>query len=217
MAGEATLSETGTRRGLLERLKRDGGQDAGALAAALGVSAMAVRQHLYALEAEGLVAFEEEARPLGRPAKLWRLTAAADRFFPDAHADLTLSLLGALRGAFGEAGLEKLLAVRTAEQIAQYGERVCPADPLAARLAALAAIRSEEGYMAAVLDDGSEGFLFVENHCPVCAAAKVCQGLCASELEVFRSVLGPDATVERSDHILAGARRCAYRVRPAGD
>lgn len=217
MAGEATLSETGTRRGLLERLKRDGGQDAGALAAALGVSAMAVRQHLYALEAEGLVAFEEEARPLGRPAKLWRLTAAADRFFPDAHADLTLSLLGALRGAFGEAGLEKLLAVRTAEQIAQYGERVRPADPLAARLAALAAIRSEEGYMAAVLDDGSEGFLFVENHCPVCAAAKVCQGLCASELEVFRSVLGPDATVERSDHILAGARRCAYRVRPAGD
>jgi predicted ArsR family transcriptional regulator len=56
------------------------------------------------------------------------------------------------------------------------------------------------------------GFLLVENHCPVCAAARTCQGLCASELEVFRRVLGPDVTVERSDHILAGARRCAYRV-----
>ncbi len=217
MTRDTANSDGGTRRGLLERLKRGGGQDAGALAAALGVSAMAVRQHLYALEAEGLVAFEEEARPLGRPAKLWRLTQAADRFFPDAHADLTVSLLGSLRGAFGEAGLEKLLAVRTAEQIADYGKRVRPADPLGKRLEALAAIRSEEGYMAVVVDEGAEGFLFVENHCPVCAAAKICQGLCASELEVFRRVLGPDATVERSDHILAGARRCAYRVRPASN
>ena len=27
-----------------------------------------------------------------------------------------------------------------------------------------------------------------------------------------RQVLGPDVTVERTDHILAGARRCAYRI-----
>jgi predicted ArsR family transcriptional regulator len=29
---------------------------------------------------------------------------------------------------------------------------------------------------------------------------------------VFRAVLGDDVRVERSDHILAGARRCAYRI-----
>ena len=213
--------EPRTRRGLLERLKQEGAQDAGALAETLGVSAMAVRQHLYALEGEGLVTFEAEPRPVGRPAKLWRLTAAADRFFPDGHADLTLGLLAALRETFGEAGMEKLLAARTAEQIAVYGRRVKPSDPLPARLAALAALRTEEGYMAAVERDGDDGgdggYLFVENHCPVCAAARSCQGLCASELEVFRAVLGPDVTVERCDHILAGARRCAYRVAEAGD
>jgi predicted ArsR family transcriptional regulator len=32
-------------------------------------------------------------------------------------------------------------------------------------------------------------------------------------LEVFQAVVGDQATVERVDHILAGARRCAYRVR----
>lgn len=211
--------EPRTRRGLIERLKQDGAQDASALAEDLGVSAMAVRQHLYALEGEGLVTFEEEARPVGRPAKLWRLTPAADRFFPDGHAELTLHLLAALRETFGEAGMERLLAARTAEQIAAYGRRVKPADSLKARLEALARIRTEEGYMAAVERDDSNGgagrggFLLVENHCPVCAAARTCQGLCASELEVFRRVLGPGVTVERSDHILAGARRCAYRVR----
>lgn len=217
MTRTAKPLEPRTRRGLLERLKCDGAQDAGALAETLGVSAMAVRQHLYALEREGLVTFEQDSRPVGRPAKLWRLTAAADRFFPDGHAALTLDLLAALREAFGEAGLEKLLAVRTAGQIATYQRRIDPADSLKARLAALARIRSEEGYMAAVQRDDSDGFLLVENHCPVCAAARTCQGLCASELEVFRRVLGPDVTVERGDHILAGARRCAYRVRATRD
>jgi predicted ArsR family transcriptional regulator len=116
--------------------------------------------------------------------------------------------------------MEKLLAARTAEQIAAYRRRVKASDPLKARLEALAKIRTEEGYMAAVKHDGGkgrDGFLLVENHCPVCAAARTCQGLCASELEVFRSVLGPDVTVERSDHILAGARRCAYRVTESDD
>lgn len=217
MTRTAKPLEPRTRRGLLERLKCDGAQDAGALAETLGVSAMAVRQHLYALEREGLVTFEEDSRPVGRPAKLWCLTAAADRFFPDGHAALTLDLLAALREAFGEAGLEKLLAVRTAEQIATYRRRIDPADSLKSRLAALARIRSEEGYMAAVQRDDSGGFLLVENHCPICAAARTCQGLCASELEVFRRVLGPGVTVERGDHILAGARRCAYRVRATRD
>ena len=218
MAPTAPSLEPRTRRGLIERLKQDGPQDAGALAEALGVSAMAVRQHLYAMEKDGLATFDEQPRPVGRPAKLWRLTAAADRFFPDGHADLTLGLLAALRQAFGEAGLEKLLAVRTAEQIAAYRRRIDPADALDARLAALARIRSEEGYMAAVETvegSGTDGYLLVENHCPVCAAARTCQGLCASELEVFRRVLGPDVTVERGDHILAGARRCAYHVKAA--
>ena len=215
MARNPKSLEPRTRRGLIERLKCDGPQDAGALAETLGVSAMAVRQHLYALEREGLVTFEETSRPVGRPAKLWRLTAAADRFFPDGHAELTLSLLAALREAFGEAGLEKLLAARTQEQITAYRRRVKASDPLTARLETLARIRTEEGYMAAVESSDGDGFLLVENHCPVCAAARTCQGLCASELAVFRRVLGPDVTVERCDHILAGARRCAYRVRLA--
>ena len=29
---------------------------------------------------------------------------------------------------------------------------------------------------------------------------------------VFRAALGPSVTVERAEHILAGARRCAYRI-----
>jgi len=54
--------------------------------------------------------------------------------------------------------------------------------------------------------------LFIENHCPICAAANSCQGLCLSELELFQSVLGPAAHIERTEHIIAGNRRCVYRI-----
>ena len=74
------------------------------------------------------------------------------------------------------------------------------------------AIRTEEGYMAEVKPGGGGSFLFIENHCPICAAAAECQGFCVAELELFRKVLGPGFRITREEHILSGARRCAYRV-----
>lgn len=214
MPASRKAAKARSRRAVLDLLKQEGPQDAGRLAEALGVSAMAVRQHLYDLQEQSLVTYEEEARPVGRPAKLWRLTPAADAFFPDGHAELTLSLLAAMGETFGSDGLDRLLAVRSREQIAAYRQRVGQDRPLAERLRRLAAIRSEEGYMAAVEPREDGAYLLVENHCPICAAAAACSGLCASELSVFRAALGDDVTVERTDHILAGARRCAYRVCP---
>jgi predicted ArsR family transcriptional regulator len=202
----------GTRRALLDRLKRAGPQDAESLGAHLGVTAMAARQHLYSLEAEGIVVAREAPRPLGRPVKLWALSDNAEAFFPDGHAELTLGLLTAMGQAFGPAGLDKLLAARTQTQERVYAARVHRHKALKRRLEVLAEIRSEEGYMAEVRANGRGAYLFVENHCPVCAAARVCQGLCRGELELFRAVLGPQVTIERVDHILAGARRCSYRV-----
>ncbi|MEO1146249.1 MAG: metalloregulator ArsR/SmtB family transcription factor [Cyanobacteria bacterium J06638_22] len=204
---------TRTRRALVNLLKQEGAMDSQALAEQLGVSAMAVRQHLYALQEEKLVTYEEEPRAMGRPAKLWQLTAAADRLFPDGYAELTLGLIQSAIEAFGDEGFEKLLDVRTRHQITDYQTRISSKDSLANKLNALAQQRTDEGYMAEVemLNDGS--FLLIENHCPICAAANACTGLCDRELEVFQSVLGEETRVERTEHIVAGARRCVYRVK----
>lgn len=201
-----------TRRKILDLLKRSGPQDARKLAGELDVSPMAVRQHLYQLQEQKLVDFEEESRPKGRPAKMWRLTDAAERFFPDAHAELAVGLVAAMSQTFGAAGLEKLVAARARQQTAEYTQQIPKRASLPRRLKALAALRSEEGYMAEVHREADGGYLLVENHCPVCAAATACTGLCSAELEVFRSVLGDGVQVERTEHILEGARRCAYRV-----
>jgi predicted ArsR family transcriptional regulator len=204
-------AEKRSRRLLIDSLKQNGPQDAASLARRLGISAMAVRQHLYDLEAEGLVTHEAEARPVGRPAKLWQLTVAADRFFPDGHAEFTVGLINSMRQAFGAEGLDKLLRVRAREQVAAYKARIDRQPSLPKKLKTLAEIRTEEGYMAEVTK-ANGGYLLVENHCPVCSAAAACTGLCNMELEVFRKSLGSEHEVKRIDHILAGARRCAYLV-----
>ena len=211
-------SDSQARHRILSLLKTDGPLDAASLADRLGVTAMAVRQHLYAMQDNALVAYEEASRPVGRPAKLWHATAEADQYFPDAHADLTLGLIDSIRKTLGEDAMERLLRQRAQDQCAAYCARLDGHRTLFSKLEELAAIRTEEGYMAVVEDTSGNGddFLFIERHCPICSAAKACSGLCAMELDVFRQSLGPEVTVEREDHILAGARRCTYRVRKVG-
>jgi predicted ArsR family transcriptional regulator len=206
--------ERKTRRAITKLLKTEGPSDSAQLAERLRLTAMAVRQHLYALQREGLVTAEERPVPIGRPAKFWRLTREADRLFPEAYAELSVALIDSVKDAFGEEGLERVLTSRCARQRVDYGKRIKPGDSLQKKLQELAKVRTEEGYMAEVRSEGEGGFLLIENHCPICAAANACQGFCATELDLFRSVLGPGVAVERAEHIISGDHRCVYRVRP---
>ncbi|HSY78574.1 MAG TPA: transcriptional regulator, partial [Verrucomicrobiae bacterium] len=106
--------------GVLYQLKTRGPQTAAQVARRLGVTAMAVRQHLYRLNVEDLVEFTDERRKVGRPARVWRLTSAAAERFPDTHGDLTVEIIGAVRATFGEAGMDKLLRERLRRQIDEY-------------------------------------------------------------------------------------------------
>jgi predicted ArsR family transcriptional regulator len=195
-------------------LKTEGPIDSAQLAERLGLTAMAVRQHLYALQNEGLVTAEERPVPIGRPAKFWHLTRDADHLFPDAYAELSVALIDSVKDAFGDQGLDRVLVSRCARQRIDYGKRIRLRDSLDKRLRELAQVRTEEGYMAQVRREDDGSYLLVENHCPICAAANVCQGFCTTELDLFRSVLGPGVDIERVEHIISGDHRCVYRITP---
>ena len=209
----AAPGERKTRRAITKLLKTEGPIDSAKLAERLGLTAMAVRQHLYALQREGLVSAEERPVPIGRPAKFWQLTREADRLFPEAYAELSVALIDSVKDAFGDEGLERVLTSRCARQRMDYGKRIKPTDSLKKKLQELAKVRTEEGYMAEVRAEGQGSYLLIENHCPICAAANACQGFCATELDLFRSVLGTGVTVERAEHIISGDHRCVYRVK----
>jgi predicted ArsR family transcriptional regulator len=200
---------------ILMALKMQGALSSSALGEQLGTTGEAARQQLMRLAAEGLVESTGEAKGVGRPVQNWRLTPKAQQRFPDTHAGLTVQLLQTIRSELGEAALDKLISARESQTLAAYTAALSGAKNLGEKLERLAGIRSAEGYMAAVVPGDDGALMLVENHCPICAAATECQNFCRAEKSVFQAVIGPEATVERIEHIVSGARRCAYRVTPA--
>ena len=197
---------------LLYTLKSRGPLATSALARAFGITVVGIRQHLAKLHAEGLVAFDDQAGEIGRPKRVWRLTAKGHGRFPDTHGDLTVNLIAGIRLVFGEAGLDRLIAARQDSAVMAYRRALEPCSGLEDRVRTVARLRSEEGYMAEFEAEPDGSFLLIENHCPICAAAKTCQGFCRSELELFRAAFGVGTSVMRQEHLLSDGRRCVYRV-----
>jgi predicted ArsR family transcriptional regulator len=208
----ATLDKRSIRYQILHLLKTQGSQTAATLAEHLQVSPMAIRQHLQSLQAEQWVNYAEARQAIGRPVKQWQLTEQASQLFPDSHADFVLKLIQGIRRVFGEVGLTRLLADRTRSQIQTYELDLSDDWNWRDRVAAIAHLRTQEGYMAEVIELSADAVLLVENHCSICAAARSCPQLCVAEWEVFTALLGTTVSIERVEHILQGDRRCAYRI-----
>lgn len=200
-----------TAERLLYLLKTRGPQQASDAGYVLGMTAEAARQQFTKLVTSGLAEAYTVTKGVGRPSQLWKLTAAGHGRFPDTHTELTLQLIDTVREAFGEQAIDRLIDIRELKSRQTYALELQNCPDLESRVARLAEQRTREGYMAEyrALEDGS--FLLIENHCPICAAAKTCQGFCRAELMVFEQVL--QAQVTRVEHILNHARRCAYTVR----
>ena len=201
-----------TEDGVLYALKSSGALTAAALGERLDVTSMGARQHLLRLEAAGLVASQFKPAARGRPKQFWSLTQAGHGRFPDRHSDLTLELINSVHEVFGADGLEKLIRAREKTSLKLYRSELSACTGLKAKVAQLARLRDREGYMTEWRQLPGGKFLLIENHCPICAAATQCQLFCRSELTIFRTALGRGVKVERVEHVLDGARRCAYEI-----
>ncbi|RKF14502.1 transcriptional regulator [Alginatibacterium sediminis] len=196
---------------ILLQLKRGGPSTAVQLSKILGISSMGVRQHLQSLEEAGDLFWKDHKAERGRPTRYWYLAQTSQRHFENRHEELSVVMIDSVRQVFGEAGLDKLISHREQATLASYSERMTQCEGLEQKLNALALVRSEEGYMASVEQIDGDWYL-LENHCPICAAAKACQNFCRSELELFQTLLGNDYIVRREEHIVSGSRRCSYKI-----
>src|SRR5258708_19223510 len=133
---------------LLFLLKTRGPQTAADLGARLQITPEAARQQLLRLSDEGLVYAQSEVRGVGRPAQVYSLAPAAQRRFPDAHAELTAQLIGEIRDVLGADALEKLIRVRETGTRRRNEPFLSGEQTLARKIAHLAEIRNKEEYMA---------------------------------------------------------------------
>jgi len=201
---------------MLDALKRLGPQSAASLAQALGLSTMGAHKQLQQLLDRGWVRWADEVQGVGRPKRRWRLSEAGHARYPDSHGELTLSLIRHVESQFGTQAVNAWVTAREQDSLSRYLTTLHDhSEDLHARLQILAALRTEEGYVARLEPDGAD-WLLIEDHCPICRAARHCEGLCGSELLLFQRCVEGLAEVQRSEHLLAGARRCVYRFVPLG-
>lgn len=200
-----------TAERILFRLKTKGPASTAVLAQELAMTSEAARLQVQKLLSEGLIAgLQEAGGGAGRPRQNWELSAAGHARFPDSHAQLTIQLIGSIKTLFGADGLDRLIGQREQEMRTDYLRACAGVNDVHTKLEKLVALRAAEGYMARLEADGKD-WLLIEDHCPICAAAQSCQGFCRSELQLFQEVIGDGAVVERTEHLLAGARRCVYK------
>jgi predicted ArsR family transcriptional regulator len=201
------------RRAVLERLKVAGEATAEQLAAELGVTVGAVRQHLKPLAADGLVGFHDEPVGPGRPRRRWSLTAAAEALWPKRYGQLTNQLLGFV--AQTDRALIDDVFVRRRDQRVEQARARLAGRSFSGQVAELAQILDEDGYLADCVELEEGHFLVTERNCAILDVARQFPVACSSELAFLRAAM-PEASIERVSHILAGAHSCAYDIRRAG-
>ena len=202
-----------TRDAVARLILERGPQSAAALAERLGVSPAAVRRHLDALVADGLLA-ERDPRPdpkrgRGRPARVYALTDQGRAAFPHAYDDLATTALRYLRETGGEAAVSAFAEHRAAALAESLRARIDGDATVTTRAAALADGLSANGY-ASTTETAAAGVQICQHHCPVAHVAAEFPELCEAETRAFEQVLG--TYVQRLATIAHGDGVCTTHV-----
>ena len=168
-AGESVNQtlETSTRKVILSMLKTQGALSVQDLAKQLGITEMAVRRHIHSMEKDDLLEAKLVRQAMGRPTSVYNLAPQADELFPKKYSQLTLDLLDELLEDEGHDKIERLFEGRQGKLEARYQSRM-QAKSLEDRVAELALIQNENGYMVDWSAQGEDTYIFNEHNCPNC-------------------------------------------------
>lgn len=217
--GAAALASRGTRERVSRTVLTRGPVTAAQLSTELGITPAAVRRHLDALAADGLVRqapLPATGRGPGRPARGWVATEAAHAAEPGAYDDLATAALTALERELGRGALERFARARADELEARHRDLVEAAGTgPAARVGALAQALTGDGYAAraevvSARHTHQPGVQLCQGHCPVQSVAARYPELCEAETAAFSRLLG--APVRRLATLAAGHHACTTHV-----
>lgn len=194
---------------MLVAIKNGGAATTEELARETYLSPGAVRQHLLALEAQGLVTFDRMREGPGRPRHVFRLTSRGEELFPQQYALMAHVLLSAIEDE--EDGVKDRVLDRVVKSQVEIPEDRLYGLSDAERL--LEVTKSLEGYgyfpQLEVLDEKPPQLTL--RHCPLLNVVRKHPGLCEAERRALERAL-PGASLERTSHRLADDPVCCYRV-----
>ena len=182
------------------------------LSKGLGITDNAVRQHLTALERDGVVTKGETQSTGGRPEQLFGLTTAGHELFPRHYSWFADLLISSLREEQGTEALRERLEGMGKAVGRQVATRLAGAKDKAERVRLLSEIMRELGYQSGSVTMANEKLPAIEAaNCVFHSLAQRYPEVCYFDLAMMSEVVGSD--VIHDECMVRGGNVCRFKFK----
>ncbi|WP_017726385.1 helix-turn-helix transcriptional regulator [Halalkalibacterium ligniniphilum] len=207
---------TSTRDMIMKGLKKHKERSVGEIARELEITEMAVRRHINSLEKDGFIKTTLVRQAMGRPATKYSLTSKGEEQFPRNYNQLSLGILEDLEAINGNELIDQLFE-RRKERLKKMYEVEMEHDSFEKRVATLAAIQNDNGYMVEWEQLDEETYRFTEYNCPISQVAKAYPVACSCEQKLFRELLKTEGVIAENCAAKEDVPHCVYTFKKPKD
>lgn len=205
-----------SKRSLLLLMKRRGDVSLDDAVEATGLARTTLREHLTALERDGLVERRTRRQGRGRPSLRYRLAAAGDRLFPARDGVLLREMIAFLDREDQTDLVERFFSQYWEHRTREVQNRLAAVEPgdVSTRLEVLRRVLQEQGFMPEIETVGEE-VVIRECNCPFPEAVRATRLPCRLEARFFERVLRDE--IRRVSYIPEGHAACTYTFPGPGE
>ncbi|MEM5774426.1 MAG: winged helix-turn-helix transcriptional regulator [Anaerolineaceae bacterium] len=196
-----------TRERILQQLLANPQSSISDLAAAVGINAISVRHHLTSLQAEGLVAAQEERHGVGRPRLVYFLTEEGREKFPTRYLELTNLLINHLKVKFSHETLEDIFS-QIADQITQDEVHDLNGLSVEQKLDLLKQFMDREGYGGVQWEKRGDMYLIHQTSCPYFHVTQQHPEVCTLTRSIMSRFLSLDT--QKIDYVGNENGQCSF-------
>lgn len=198
-----------TARGkIVAALRGRGSASAFDLAREFGLSANAIRQQFVLLERDGIVTGCSVRRGKTKPTVEYKLTPAAEKYFPQHYDRMLNAVLREVRETGGDEAVAAIFASMSRKQSARLKSRIGE-QPVAERVAALTDMLRGAGVEVEAERTG-DGFTIREHNCPYSKTVGEHPEICSVIHAVMQDVVAPNVTQTAS--LATGGTECRFEI-----
>jgi predicted ArsR family transcriptional regulator len=201
--------EMPSRQRIINFLKKNEWMTVSDLSKVIGITPMAVRQHLLALERQGMIHNVVKKTGIGRPVHLYGLTERAENIFPKSYGKFINEVFRTIEDLDGKDKVDSIFKARKDKILAERRGVLDELTEKQAKVRTMAEMLNQNGYMVE-LEDVDNGFSLKQFNCPITEVSQNYTEACKYELELYRDLLGNG--VVRSECMSNGDNSCTYFI-----
>jgi predicted ArsR family transcriptional regulator len=204
-----TIDDNPTRQQIVMLLKKAEYMTVVEISREMGITSMAVRQHLMSLERKGLIRFEAKKYGIGRPVFIYRLTEKARNIFPNSYGSFLVDVLRIVEELDGRDKVDRIFRKRKQSLFEEKQKALSGARSFEEKVVRFSETLEKDGFLVELEEENGD-FNLKQLNCLLLGVSSEYPEACRYEIELYRDLLG--GGVSRSQCQREGDPFCAYIV-----